>query len=157
MGLLPLGRCKVVGDSMSPTLVDGQYVLMTRGPAANRRPRRGDIVVLRHPMSHHTIFVKRIIGLPEEDIRLEDGRVRVGGSLLEEVYLEGPWAPGEGQVREWWTGPDEYFLMGDNRGDSQDSRAFGPVSRKQIIGRVWFRYWPPRAWGPVSISRGSRR
>ena len=155
LGPLKWGRSKVVGDSMLPALADGQYVLLWHVPSHRNRLRRGDIVVLRHPVWRHQTYVKRVIGLPNEDIRLDEGRVYIGGADLEETY---PRRPGPlGHAGEWWMGPDEYFVMGDNRLNSQDSRAFGPVAATQIVGRVWLRYWPPRAWGLVGGAFGSRR
>ena len=154
LGPLAWGRSRVVGDSMLPALADGQYLLMWRGPSLRNRLRRGDIVVLRHQVWRPQTYIKRIVGLPNEDLRLEDGRVYVDGVRLEETYIR---CPGPlGQAGEWWMGPDEYFVMGDNRLDSQDSRAFGPVSAAQIVGRVWLRYWPPRAWGLVAGAAGRR-
>ncbi len=155
LGPLAWGRSRVVGDSMLPALADGQYVLLRRGPSLRNRLRRGDIVVLRHPVLGHQTYVKRVIGLPNENIRLDDGRVYIEGAHLEETSLR---CPGSlGQAREWWMGPDEYFVMGDNRLNSQDSRAFGPVAATQIVGRVWLRYWPPRAWGMVPGAVGGSR
>jgi signal peptidase I len=150
--LLSSSRYQVGGDSMSPTLVGGQHVLV--GPL--RVPRgqlgRGDIVVLRHPAQQHRFYVKRIVGLPDESIGLQGGLVYVNGSLLNETYLNRrPYQRPE-YDREWWLGPEEYFVMGDNRSDSQDSRAFGPVRQDLIVGRLWFRYWPLCAWGKVSAN-----
>lgn len=147
-GTLAWGRSRVVGDSMLPALADGQYLLLRRGPSLRNRLRRGDIVVLRHPMCRHQTYVKRVVGLPNEDLRLDEGRVYVGGTHLQESYVRCPDALG--RAGQWWMGPDEYFVMGDNRLNSQDSRAFGPVAAPQIVGRVWLRYWPPRAWGLVT-------
>lgn len=153
--LLAVGRIKVVGDSMLPALADGQYVLLWRGQSIWNRLRRGDIVVLRHAMWRHRTYVKRVVGMPNENLRVDDGRVYIGGAYLEESHLRFP--ASLDQAGEWWIGPDEYFVMGDNRVNSQDSRAFGPVTASQIIGRVWLRYWPPWAWGLVAKTFTSRR
>ena len=143
-------RYLVSGDSMLPALADRQSVMAVRLRFSWSRLRRGDVVVLRHPAwSGHT-YIKRVIGLPDEDIRLEGGRVYLSGVPLEETYLNRQPSAQKEDGREWWTGPDEYFVLGDNRNDSQDSRAFGPVNRRLILGRVWFRCWPPRAWGWVT-------
>ena len=155
LGALTWGRSRVVGDSMLPALADGQYVLLWRGQSLRNRLRRGDIVVLRNPEWRHQTYVKRVIGLPGEGISLNEGRVYIGGAHLEESYLRCP--DSLGTAGEWWMGPDEYFVMGDNRRNSQDSRAFGPIAATQIVGRVWLRYWPPRAWGLVAGAIGSRR
>ena len=135
---------------MLPALAGSHHLLLVSPRFPWNRLNRGDIVVLRHPMRTDDVYVKRIVGLPDEDIRLEGGLVYLNGALLEEHYPTIAPAPGQEHPKEWWTGPDEYFVMGDNRRDSRDSRAFGPVNRRLILGRVWFRYWPPRAWGPVA-------
>jgi len=150
VALFTSARFLVEGESMAPALGSGQSVLASR-PRLPWDPDycRGDVVVLRHPVWSDRIYIKRIIGLPGEEVRLEEGRVYLDGAPLDEVYLDGPPSQRKEYDREWWTGTDEYFVMGDNRSDSQDSRAFGPVRRQRILGRVWLRCWPPRAWGPV--------
>jgi signal peptidase I len=140
------GRYRVIGSSMLPTLTDSQLVL---GSSWNKL-RRGNVVVLRHPILVKSLVIKRIVGLPMEEVRLENGNVYINGSILEEPYLNGSLGYRTEYDREWWLGPDEYFVMGDNRDDSQDSRRFGQVDRHNILGWVWFRCWPPRAWGLLS-------
>ena len=157
LGPLAWGRIKVVGDSMFPALADGQYVLLWRGPSLRNRLRRGDIVVFRSPAPADDVLVKRIVGLPNEDIRLEAGQVYLNSIPFEESYPTVHPQKDAKDRREWWTGSDEYLLLGDNRTDSPDSRTFGPVSRQQIVGRVWLRYWPPRAWGLVDGAVGNPR
>jgi signal peptidase I len=154
INLFSSSRYQVGGNSMSPTLVSGQHVLAGPLRASQDQLGRGEIVVIRHPVQQHRMYVKRIIGLPDETIRLHGGLVYVNDSLMEETYLNGPPHQRKEYDREWWLGPGEYFVMGDNRSDSQDSRAFGPVYRGLIVGRVWFRYWPLRAWGKVSTNSG---
>ena len=147
-------RGKVNGQSMLPALADGQSVLLVRIGFAGHRLGRGDIVLLRPPGVPDAIYVKRIVGLPNEDLRVEGGRVYLKEQLLHEPYLpdlNGTSGNSQSALlkednREWWLGPDEYFVLADDRGDSHDSRGFGPVSQERIIGRVWFRFWPPRAW-----------
>ena len=143
-------RVRVEGDSMTPTLEDGQSVLVVRPVFPWNRLQRGDVVVLTPPaptpgLPEGTWFIKRLAGMPDEEIVLEGGRVYADDVLLAELS-----AGAEGDARrEWWNGPDEYFVLGDNPADSRDSRAFGPVPGERIIGRVWFRIWPPPAWGKV--------
>jgi signal peptidase I len=149
VALFTSARFLVEGESMAPALASGQSVLASRPRLPWDRLRRGDVVVLRHPVWSDRIYIKRIIGLPGEEVRLEDGRVYLDGAPLDEAYLEGPPSQRKDYDRGWLTETDEYFVMGDNRGDSGDSRAFGPVQRQRILGRVWLRCWPPRAWGPV--------
>lgn len=149
VAFLSSARFLVDGESMAPVLVSGHWVLASRPRLPWDRLRRGDVVVLRHPVWSDRIYIKRIIGLPGEEVRLKDGRVYLDGAPLDEAYLEGPPSQRKDYDRGWLTETDEYFVMGDNRGDSGDSRAFGPVQRRRILGRVWLRCWPPRAWGPV--------
>lgn len=134
---------------MCPTLRHGQQVLARRIRAANAPPERGEIVVLRHPLEPGSVIIKRVIGLPGEHLRLGDDAVCVNDLPLAEPYLDGPPCPVNRHPREWMAGPGEWFVLGDSRADSQDSRAFGPVSRELVLGRVWFRCWPLRAWGRV--------
>ena len=143
---LPFSRYKVGGNSMLPTLSNGQYVL-----AAHRGElRRGQIVVLRNPVLIDRVFIKRIIGLPDECIRLEGDSVFINDSLLEETYLGVSDYCYEGGSKEWWLGPGEYFVLSDNRSEGlDDSRAFGYVNRELILARAWLRYWPPHAWGKI--------
>jgi signal peptidase I len=137
---------RVDGSSMSPTLSAGEYLLARSWRPASRPLRRGEIVVLKHPQHTRRVYIKRIVGLPDESIATNWGVTYVNDSLLAEPYLAGANPAGTESYREWWTGPEEYFVMGDHRNDSEDSRVFGPVSKELIIGSVWFRYWPPSAW-----------
>ena len=136
---------KIVGDSMAPTLRDGQHVqtLPLEPPALKDPSRRGIVVAFRHPLKPGSIYVKRIVGLPEEFISLEMAFVKVDDRLLDEPYLPAPTPTRPSGPAKWFTDGDEYFLLGDNRGDSEDSRNFGPVPSGLIIGKVCFRYWPP--------------
>ena len=149
--LVSSARFIVRGDSMLSALADGESVLAASTGRPGYQLRRGDIVVFRNPVLEERIFVKRIVGLPNEELLLDEGLVYIDGELLEETYLAGEPTESLGIHREWWMGSEEYFVMGDNRGDSQDdSRAFGPVKRGLMLGRVWFRCWPPQAWGRIS-------
>jgi signal peptidase I len=153
MSILASSRYRVDGNSMSPTLLNGQYVLAGGLNLPWNQPRRGRIVVLRHPVQKHRIYIKRLVGLPEESLIIKDGLTYVNDEALDEPYLGLPGHSPRDDGREWWMGPDEYFVMGDNRSDSEDSRVFGPVGRDLILGLVWFRYWPLRDWGRVPPCR----
>ncbi|MFQ6028309.1 MAG: signal peptidase I [Dehalococcoidia bacterium] len=137
----------VKGDSMRPALADGQYVQ----PVSLRLPwnhiRRGDIVVLGHPRENR-ISIKRVIGLPEEYIQVHAEGVLINECLLSEPYLSNSSGTAKGKASQWYTDADEYFVLGDNRRNSEDSRDFGPVQRDLILKRVWFRYWPVRVFHP---------
>ncbi len=152
----------IIGDSMLPTLAHRQHVQTRPLPEEDRRSGtvRGYIVAFRHPQKPQSVYVKRIVGLPDEHVALEAGRVLINGNPQPEPYLAPgliPPTPGESPRREyarqWFTDSREYFLLGDNRGDSEDSRAFGPVADRLILGRVWFRYWPPRVWRSSRTAR----
>ncbi len=140
IGLLASRRLRVVGHSMEPFLRDGDLILITRRVPGRRPPRRGDVVAFRDPLTNGT-SIKRICGLPGESLRLAEGALIVQGETLPEPYAM-PGREGEHRDMEWTVGADEYVLLGDNRGDSRDSRAFGPVRRSAIMGRAWFRYAP---------------
>ncbi|MFP6636213.1 MAG: signal peptidase I [Dehalococcoidia bacterium] len=139
---------KIEGDSMLPALINGQYVLLTRASSSSSPLQRGDIVVHRHPIGLEGIYVKRIIGLPDEHVRLDSGQIYINDAPLGENHPDYDPASDDPTINEWWSGSDEYVVMGDNRLESHDdSRAFGAVPGERILGRVWFRYWPPKAWG----------
>ena len=143
-------RFRVEGDSMLPSLAHRESVLVVRTRFTWNRLRRGDVAVFERPGDGRGIYIKRIVGLPGEDIRIAGGRVYLDGELLAEDYIREYGDSKGDQAREWFNGPDEYFLLGDNRADSNDSRAFGPVPEGMIRGRAWFRCWPPSRWRPIS-------
>jgi signal peptidase I len=131
---------------MEPTLSHGQLLLVR---PLDRRDTiaRGDIVVARDPRILDTDYIKRIIGLPGEYVRIGASGVLINEHSLYEPYLaEAEW-PVDGSVSQWLLAEDEYLVLGDNRNDSRDSRRFGPLSRDHILGTAWLRYWPPSAWG----------
>jgi signal peptidase I len=146
---------RVDGISMSPTLAHGQFLAVNklayvrvhfagREGTLFHEPRRGDIVVVRDPGGAGVDLVKRIVALPGETIEIRDGRVFISGVRLEEPYIE---TPGHTSLRSTILRPDQYFVMGDNREHSQDSRVFGPVRRDAIVGQVVFSYWPLSRFG----------
>lgn len=145
---------RVRGESMVPAFRGGQYLLAI--PLSGRRQtlRRGDVVVLSRPAGEPGLDLKRVIGLPEEYIFLDDGQVYINDRPLPEDYLTEGYFPGREAPRRnhpqrWLTGPEEYFVLGDNRGDSRDSSTYGPVHRDAILARIWLRWWPPAEWGRV--------
>jgi signal peptidase I len=121
-------------------------VLVVRTRFRWNRLRRGDVAVFVSPGGGGGTYIKRVVGLPGEDIKIAGGLVYVDGVLLADDYTQGA---KEADEKEWFNGPDEYFLLGDNRADSNDSRAFGPVSGGSIRGRAWLRCWPPTRWRPL--------
>jgi signal peptidase I len=133
-----LQTVRVVGRSMVPTLYDSQSYLLNRWIYLVRSPRQLDIVVLRDP-SDNGFSVKRVIAAPGDSVFLKDGGVFVNGAKLNETYL----APGTATFSDSnyhgqliLCGHDQFFVLGDNRGNSVDSRAYGPVPRKNILGPI---------------------
>ena len=140
---------KVDGHSMSPGLEHGQLVLARAVTSGSPALARGRIVVLRHPTRPKTAYIKRIVGLPGESIVLKKGVTYIDGAVLPEVYLTRSGPHSSINPGEWQTGDQEYFVLGDNRSSSQDSRTFGPIDRKLVLGVVWLRYWPPHSWSRI--------
>jgi len=141
----------VDGSSMEPTLINHDYLIVDEISYRFHNPRRNDIIVFRYPRNPKQLFVKRIIGLPGETIKISGGNVYLKEDnnfvLLKEKFL--PLGDRRTEGEEQITlGPSEYFVLGDNRHylSSYDSRSWGPLSRKDIIGRVFLKLWhfPPK-------------
>ncbi len=118
--------------SMSPTLRVGDAILVT--PYRYDTPARGDVVVFRSPQAEGEVMVKRIVAVPGDLIETRTGRIRIGGHALPEPYVMRQAA--SGSIAPQIVPPDRYFVMGDNRADSRDSRTWGPVYRPLILGRA---------------------
>jgi len=137
----------VKGASMEPNLYDHEYLVINEIGYRFYEPQRGDIVVFRYPYDLSEYFIKRIIGLPGERVKIENDQVNIynakypdGVQLDESSYLPaGIVTSGNIDVT---LGQEEYFVMGDNRTSSLDSRSFGSVPGKDIVGRTWIRGWP---------------
>ena len=159
---------RVEGSSMRPTLLPGHYLMVNKmvyhrldterlgkivpfwQPAEPRMihsirpPQRGDVIVFNYPLEPDRQFVKRIIGEPGDLVAIDDGQVRVNDRLLDEPYLD---FLGHTHMHGVQLASDEYFVLGDNRTGSRDSRHWGPLPADHIIGKVWAIYWPRSAWG----------
>ena len=131
----------VEGASMEPSFHSKEYLIIDEISYRFTNPQRGEVVVLRYPRDPRQFFIKRIVGLPGERIKLEEGVVHVNGKPLEERYLS-DLNLSKTSMNELVLGSDEYFVMGDNRANSLDSRSFGPISRREVVGRAWIRGWP---------------
>ena len=137
----------VKGASMEPSFYDHEYLIIDEITYRFRDPRRGEIIVFRYPKDPRQYFIKRIVALPGEKITISASSVTIynenwleGRLLNESSYLPaGVRTPGEVDLK---LGPDEYFVLGDNRNSSLDSRGFGGVPRENIVGRTWLRGWP---------------
>jgi signal peptidase I len=144
----------VEGLSMYATLDNNDYLIANKIDYRLHPPQRGDIIILRPPTNNSLDFIKRVIALPGEKLLIRDGLVYINGHKLDEPYLPEawttlnnppPWSVGDGAVIP----ANEYFVMGDNRNRSQDSRIFGPIGRDRIDGRAWFRIWPFDHFGNI--------
>lgn len=137
---------QVLGQSMEPNLHTSQRVVVEKVTYRFfHGPRRGDIVVIDMP-NQSEMLIKRVVGLPGETIEIRGGKVYIDGEPLEE-----PWQvyPGGGDYPPHLVPPLHVFVLGDNRGASNDSRSFGPVPIEYIVGRAWFSYWPKEYIGFV--------
>ncbi len=144
---------KVQGQSMYPTIHDGDFLVTEKISYRLGEPKRGQIVVLKNPRDESVDFIKRIIAIPGDQIRIEQNKFFLNGGVLNEPYLPpGTKAVGESFLKDGDTytlGPNQYFVAGDNRENSSDSREFGPIGKEKLIGRGFFRYWPPQAIGLI--------
>jgi signal peptidase I len=142
-----IGRFRIEQVSMQPNLHEGEYVIVDKVSYAFRQPERGEIVVLKNPNPGQPDLIKRVIGLPGETIDVRGGQVHVNGQPLTEPYLKQPMAS-DYPAQELQAG--QYFVMGDNRNNSEDSRIFGARPASDIVGRAWIIYWPPPDWQILS-------
>ena len=137
----------VLGDSMLPNYENYDYLIIEKVSYKLRSPQREDVVIFRPPVNLRAYYIKRVIGLPEETIKIEDGKIYVlnseypKGFLMNEAYLPLQSTPGN---YEFKLNKDEYFVLGDNRDESYDSRKWGPIHKQQIAGRVLIRVMPMR-------------
>lgn len=135
----------VSGRSMDPTFDNGQYLIVDQISYRFERPRRGDVIIFRYPLNTKKFFIKRIIGLPSETVEIQDGQVAIKDKEGEKLILEEPYIDPEiirGERISVALKNDEYFVMGDNRTESSDSRIWGTLKRSLIVGRPFVRLFP---------------
>ncbi|MEI7512801.1 MAG: signal peptidase I [Candidatus Uhrbacteria bacterium] len=140
----------VQGASMEPNFFDHEYLVIDELSYRIGNPDRGDIIVFHYPNDTKQFFIKRVIGLPGETVEIAEGKVKIyndahpNGTVLDETsYLDQDFTAASQTVT---LKADEFFLLGDNRSSSLDSRFFGPVKRSFIVGRVWVRGYPVDRW-----------
>src|SRR5947209_10563334 len=134
---------RVEGVSMQPGLHDNEYVLVNKIAYLFHAPERGDVIVFHFPLDTSKDFIKRVIGLPGDTITVDSTSVRVDGVLLNEPYISERANP---QGQRWTVPLNSYFVMGDNRPASDDSRDWGYVPRDDIVGKAVIVYWPLGNW-----------
>jgi signal peptidase I len=140
----------VKGASMEPNFFDHEYLIIDEISYRLREPVRGDIMIFRYPADPKQFFIKRLIGLPGETVEIIEGKIKIYNSgnpngfvLSEDKYLEQPFTA---TARTVTLKDNEYYVLGDNRVASLDSRYFGPIKGDMVIGRVWVRGWPLDRW-----------
>ena len=144
-------RTRVSGQSMETTLHDGDNLIVDKISYRFREPERFEIIVFPYQHKPNTYYIKRIIGMPGETVQVKDGAVYIDGTLLDEHYGNEVMVD-PGIAEEPITlGDDEYFVLGDNRNHSSDSRnpSVGILHRKQLLGRAWIRIWPLGDFGVI--------
>jgi len=130
----------VKGASMEPSFFDNEYLVIDEISYRFKEPIRGEIIVFKYPRDPKQFFIKRIIGLPGETVQITGNQVFVNGEEIDEPYLNPDTeTKGESVIT---LQSDEYFVLGDNRSFSLDSRNFGPLKREFIVGKTWIRGWP---------------
>ena len=147
LAFLSARRVLVQGWSMHPTLAPGERVLFDRLAYRYAKPQRGDVVLAAHPQQPKLRVIKRIVALPGDTVRLTAQDCWVNSQLQAAASPSHETAIAE---RTWDLSPEEYFLLGDDPGHSTDSRHFGPVPRKALLGRAWLVYWPASRFRSVT-------
>jgi signal peptidase I len=159
---------RVEGSSMVPSFLDSQYVLVNKAvythvdpgtlpswvpflgggtssdPYLFHPPQRGDVIVFHPPPPNDPSrdFIKRVVGVPGDTVDIRDGGVYVNGARISEPFIQQPTFPINVRFTHVALGPNQYYVLGDNRGNSSDSRAWGPITGDAIVGRAWLVYWP---------------
>jgi signal peptidase I len=143
----------VKGASMEPNFDQGDYLIIDEISYRFREPKRGEVIVFRFPLNPSQRFIKRIVGLPGETVEIKEGKVIIKSGdkvqTLNEKYL--PSINFNGREYNFTLKENEYFVLGDNRNFSYDSRYFGPLNKKFIIGRVILRLWPIKNISKIEI------
>ena len=138
-------RIRVEGFSMEPTLHNGEFVIVNKLAYRLGNPNHGDVIIFHPPREPDQEYIKRIIGLPGDRIRIVNGQVYVNDELIEEPYI----AAAPRYQSEWRVPESSLFVLGDNRNNSSDSHNWGPVPMDYVIGKALFVYWPPESWGTI--------
>jgi signal peptidase I len=136
----------VVMSSMEPNFQEGECIMVNKVSYHSSGPQRGDVIVFNPPFNSPHPFIKRVIGLPGEIVEIRDEKVFVNGIPLSEEYVM---APPDYTMPATEVPENEYFVLGDNRNNSNDSHSGWTVPRDNIIGKAWFIYWPASRWGVV--------
>ncbi len=138
-------RIRVDGSSMEPTLHTGEFVIVDKVSYRIGAPQRGDVIVFHYPRNPQKEYIKRVIGLPGDTVNITDGHVYINGQVIQEPYIAAaPVYPGS-----WTVSDRSFFVLGDNRNNSDDSHRWGTVPMDYVIGKAVLVYWPPEEWGLI--------
>ncbi len=142
----------IKGNSMEPNFHQGDYLIIDEISYRFKEPQRGDVIVFRYPQDTSQRFIKRIIGLPGETIVIEGEKITISKGMEERILDESTYTPRQNYFDNgsWSLKEDEYFVLGDNRFASFDSRKWGSLPRNYIVGRVILRTWLPAAMARIS-------
>lgn len=153
--LLVMQPHKIKGASMEPNFHDGEYLITDKLTYRFKEPQRGDVIVFEAPEAAGEEYIKRIVGLPGETISVHDGSFYINGEKLDEPYLpDSIFTKGVLFLKndeERLIPQGNYFVAGDNRGSSSDSRYWGPITKDKITGRAFFIYWPMSEIGLIKF------
>ncbi len=142
-----IGRYRIDGSSMNPTLLDGEYLIINNVTYVMDDPEQGDIVVFRHPRNELNL-IKRVVGVPGDQVEINNGTVWVNGEAQQEPFI----ADSPNYSGNWEVPTGQYFVLGDNRNNSSDSHSWGYLPEENLLGKALFVYWPPSDWGEVTHS-----
>jgi len=138
-------RIRVDGSSMEPTLHNGEFVIVNKLAFKLGSPKIGDVIVFHYPRDPEQEYIKRILGLPGDHVKITNGQVYVNGEPIKETYIAAP----PSYQSEWNVPEDAFFVLGDNRNNSSDSHNWGPVPVENVVGKALIVYWPPQNWGVI--------
>jgi len=151
--LLILQPHKINGESMETNFHNGEYILTQKVTYYFSKPQRGDVIVFKAPPDGHDEYIKRIIGIPGDTVKVQNCKVYVNGKAIDEPYLRPNLctSPGtfSGEGKEITVTDNNYYVLGDNRPHSLDSRYFGLIGRDKFTGKAWIVYWPLKYAGVI--------
>jgi signal peptidase I len=146
-------RIRVEGSSMEPSLHNGEFLIVNRLAYKFGTPKIGDVVVFHPPSDLEQEYIKRVIALPGDHVKISNGEVMVNGQVLIEPYIA---APPNYNYELPVVPPGSLFVLGDNRNNSSDSHSWGPAPLNEVVGKAIFVYWPPSSWGVIQHASGSQ-